>query len=86
MHGAARLVFGNVEFEPSEEHLEFQYRFLCIVILAGAALTGLLVLGSHSAVNRIDPAHVRSMSIFTAGSVIFWLLLRGHKNWFLRVA
>lgn len=80
-----KLLFGNVEFEASEEHLEFQYRFLCIVILVGAMLTGLLVMGAHSEVNKINPLHVRSMSVFTLGSVVFWLVLRGRKQWFLRV-
>ncbi|MEY4592859.1 MAG: hypothetical protein RIR18_1754 [Pseudomonadota bacterium] len=85
MNWLGRLVFGKVEFEASEEYLEFQYKFLCIVMLAGAVLTGLLLLGSHSEVNRIDPIHVRSMTIFTFGSFVFWLLLRGRKKWFLRV-
>ncbi|MBS0371252.1 MAG: GGDEF domain-containing protein [Proteobacteria bacterium] len=80
-----QILFGNVDFEASEEHLEFQYRFLCIVILVGAVLTALLVAGSHSQVNKINPLHVRSMSIFTVGSVAFWLALRGRKHWFLRV-
>ena len=79
------LLFGKVEFEASEEYLEFQFKFLCIVILAGAALTGLLVLGSHSDVNSIHPSHVRSMTLFTLGSMLFWLSLRGRKTWFLRV-
>lgn len=82
----SRLVFGNVRFEASEEYQEFQFKFLCVVILAGALITGLLVLGSHATVNRIDPAHVRSMHIFTAGSLVFWLLLRGRKAWFLPLA
>lgn len=79
------LLFGKVKFDASEEYLEFQYKFLCVVILAGAALTGLLIMGSHSEMNKIDPAHVRSMTIFTLGSVIFWLMLRGRKHWFLIV-
>lgn len=81
-----QLVFGKVAFETSEEHLEFQYKFLCVVMLASAALTGLLVLGSASGANPIDPAHVRSMNIFTAGSVAFWFALRGRKAWFLPAA
>lgn len=86
MDWLSRLLFGKVVFEASEEYLEFQYKFLCIVIMAGVVLTGLLVLGSHSAVNTINPVHVRSMSLFTLGSVLFWLMLRGRKAWFLRVA
>lgn len=80
-----RLLFGDVEFEAKEEYLEFQYKFLCVVFLASAALTGLLVVGSHSSVNRIDPAHVRSMTFFTLGSVVFWTALRGRKQWFRKL-
>jgi len=81
-----RLRFGDITFEASEEHLEFQYTFLYIVIRVGALLTGLLIPGSHSAVNRIAPAHVHSMSLFTPGSMVCWLALRGRKSWFLQVA
>ena len=84
--GLNQLLFGKVEFAENEEYLEFQYRFLCIVILAGALLTGLLLLGSHAEVNRIDPAHARSMAIFTGGSICFWLALRGRKACFLHIA
>ena len=82
----SKLLFGNVTFEQSEEYQEFQYKFLCVVIVAGAVLTGLLVIASHSAVNPIDPAHTRSMSLFTVGSILFWLLLRGHKTRFCKIA
>lgn len=82
----ARLIFGNVSFETSEEYLEFQYKFLCIIIVAGALLTGLLVLGSISAANTIDPSHVRSMTLFTALSFVIWFFLRGRKKWFLPLA
>lgn len=80
------LLFGQITFESNEEYLEFQFKFLCIVIVAGAILTGLLVIGSHSAVNPIDSNHVRSMSIFTWGSLGLWLLLRGRKTWFIGLA
>ena len=86
MNWLGKLLFGNVAFEASEEYLEFQYKFLCVLILSGALLTGLLISGSHSAVNPIHPSHVRSMTIFTVGSMVFWWLLRGRKTWFLRIA
>lgn len=81
-----RLLFGNVEFDENEEYLEFQYRFLCIVILAGAFLTGTLIMASHFEMNRIDPSHVRSMTLFTIGSILFWLSLRGRQQWFTQTA
>lgn len=82
----AKWLFGRVEFELSEEHLEFQYKFLCILLLAGAVVTGLLILGSHMGNAPIAPSHVQSMQIFTVGSIAFWLLLRGNKKWFLAIA
>lgn len=86
MNCLSRLLFGNARFEPREEYQEFQYKFLCIVIVAGAVLTGLLVVASYSAVNTIDASHVRAMSLFTIGSIVFWLLLRGHKARYYKVA
>lgn len=86
MSWTRRFLFGNAEFAASEEHQEFQYRFLCIVILAGSLLTGLLVLGSLGAMNPIAPDHIRSMTLFTAGSLVFWWSLRGRKHWYLLVA
>lgn len=86
MNWFSRLLFGNVRLEASDEYLEFQYKFLCIVILVGALLTGLLIFSANSGANNIHPVHVRSMSIFTLGSLVFWLLLRGRKTWFLGVA
>ncbi len=74
------LLFGHVRFDEHEEYRAFQFKFLCIVILAGAVLTGLLIFGSHAAVNRINPVHVRSMTIFTVLSCLIWWALRGHKQ------
>lgn len=64
----------------------FQYKYLCIVILAGAVITGLLLVGSHVAVNPIAEFHVRSMSLFTLVSIGLWLGLRGRPRWFIPIA
>lgn len=82
----SKLLFGRVRFEESDEYQEFQFKFLCIVILAGAVLTGLLVLGSQATVNPINPVHVRSMTIFTALSGLIWWALRGHQQRYLPLA
>lgn len=82
----SKLIFGNVQFETSEEYLEFQFKFLCIIVIAGAALTGLLIVGSCSGANVIAPAHVRSMMLFTTLSLVVWAFLRGRKQWFLPLA
>lgn len=80
------LIFGEVSFTGSEEYLAFRFRFLCLVMLAGALLTGLLILATHSEVNNIAPAHLTSMRWFTGLSLGLWLILRGRKRGFLPVA
>lgn len=80
------LVFGNAEFEAHEEHLKFQYRFLCFVMLASATITGLIAAGTCFGASSIDPRHIRSMSVFAGVSILFWFLLRGHKARFTPLA
>lgn len=81
-----RLVFGDVSFSETDDYRDFQFRFLCLVILIGALITGLLVLGSWSAANTINPAHVRSMTLFTSASLLAWWVLRGRPGLFHPVA
>jgi diguanylate cyclase (GGDEF)-like protein len=85
MRYLSHLVFGEVKFEASEEHLEFQFKFMCIVLLAGALATGIFLLGTLSELNRISPMHVRSMSGFTGVTLFLWLCLRGRKTWFYSI-
>lgn len=73
-------LFGRVVFEEGEEYLSFQYRFLIVVQLAAALATGLFLLGESTQLNRIDTPHVRSMAVFTALSLLLWLLLRGQRH------
>ena len=35
------LAFGSVQFSEQEEYLEFRYKFLIVLMLTAAALTGL---------------------------------------------
>ena len=81
-----RWIFGQVSFQDNEEFDEFRFRFLMIVLLAGAVCTGLLIVGDRSSINRIAPLHVRSMLLFTLCSMVLWWLLRSHKERFLPVA
>ena len=65
----SRLLFGNVRFRESEEYLEFQFKFLLVVILAAALLTALFVnrasicacLGSYVESDRRISAHPRNL-------------------------
>lgn len=81
-----RLFFGRVTFLQREEYLEFQFKFLSVVLFSGALLTALLLISSDLEVNAIDPRHVRSMRIFTGLAIVLWLLLRGHKERFVPIA
>lgn len=39
------LAFGSVQFSEQEEYLEFRYKFLIVLMLTAAALTGFLSWG-----------------------------------------
>lgn len=84
--GIRPLLFGSVAFSDQDELKAFRYYFLLVAMIAGAAVTALLVAGSSSGVNGIAAGHLRSMKLFTAATLVLWLLLRGHPERFLRCA
>ena len=81
-----RLIFGNVTFPQNEEYDEFRYKFLIVLMLLAALVTGLLVVGEYSKLNRIDTPHLLSMQLFTVAALASWLVLRGRKHLFRGVA
>lgn len=81
-----RLVFGKVEFTEGEEHAEFLFKLLSIVMVSGALLTVLFILSSASGVNRIDSRHEVSMYTFTVLASGLWLRLRGRKDLYWPIA
>ncbi len=86
MTALGRVLFGQVTFRESEEYLEFQYKFLAVVMLGGAVLTALILATHELGANPIADDHVRSMRLFTAAALFLWVCLRGRKHWFLPVA
>ncbi len=80
------FLFGQQAFTEGEDHRALQFRFLCVILLAGALATALIVLGGSTEVNPIDARHMRSMRLFTALSLLLWWLLRGHKARYHAVA
>lgn len=80
------VAFGSTRFTESEEYLEFRYKFLIVLMLTAAFLTGLFILGTLSQINPIGWAHGRMMIVFTSGTLILWLLLRGAPQLFKRIA
>jgi diguanylate cyclase (GGDEF)-like protein len=81
-----RLVFGDVEFAEREEYQEFRYKLLMVLMVTGALVTGLFLIETQSQVNPIHPTHQRSMLLFTIGTTLLWLLLRGRPGRFMVVA
>ncbi len=79
------LAFGSVKFSEQEEYLEFRYKFLIVLMLTAAALTGLFILGLVSQMNLIGWAHGRMMITFVTGTLLLWLLLRGSPKRFKQV-
>lgn len=79
------LAFGSIEFSEQEEYLEFRYKFLIVLMLTAAALTGLFILGLVSQINLIGWAHGRMMITYVTGTVLLWLLLRGAPQRFKRI-
>ncbi len=75
-------VFGSVHFSEQEEYLEFRYKFLIVLMLSAAFLTGLFILGTVSQINLIGWAHGRMMIIFVSLTFLLWLLLRGSPGRF----
>ncbi len=81
-----QILYGDVTFLEGEEYRAFQFRFLTVLMLAGAVVTGLLLLGVATGINTIDTLHVVSMAIFMSLSLLLWLGLRGRPHLLLKLA
>lgn len=80
------LVFGRVSFDESNEYRAFQFKFLCVVMLAGAVSTLAFVFGAWAGANPMDPRHLTMMTVFSLAVLALWWLLRGHQDRFPVVA
>jgi diguanylate cyclase (GGDEF)-like protein len=85
-HIFARWFWGQYPFSFEEEYLAFRYKFLIVLMVSGALITALFILGTLSQINPIEWAHGRSMIVFTLGSFLLWWLLREHPRRFLGIA
>jgi diguanylate cyclase (GGDEF)-like protein len=81
-----RLLYGATHFEDNEEYLAFQFRFLCVLMSAGAVATLVFVLAAATGDNPMDPTHLRMMSVFSVLVLALWAWLRGHKHRFKAAA
>lgn len=85
MASFGKYFFGNVHFPEREEYREFQYKFLMVLLAAGAVATAGFIIPAQGGAASIPMTHVRSMTIFTIFSVVLFFLLRGRKQWFIPV-
>jgi diguanylate cyclase (GGDEF)-like protein len=81
-----RWIFGNAAFQKHEEFDEFRYEFLISLMLSGALFTAIFVAGEYSEINRIQTPHLVSMQMFTLSALGLWVVLRGRKHLFNKVA
>lgn len=82
----SRFLFGAVRFDENQEYAEFQYKFLCVLMLTGGLFTAVFLATAQAGVNPMDGRHLWSMRVFTTTALVLWWLLRGRQTWFLPVA
>ncbi len=75
-----QFIFGAAQFQEREEYLEFQYKFLIVLILAVIGAVGFF-LGALLWVEQApSPARFVAPALNMAVSLALWLWLRGHKE------
>lgn len=75
-----QFIFGAVQFQEREEYLEFQYKFLIVLILAVIGAVGFF-LGALLWVEQApSPSRFVAPSLNMAVSLALWHWLRGHKE------
>ena len=79
-------LFGQANFDRSEEFEEFRYKFLIVAMVVAGALTGVFIFSSYGQMNVIGVEHMVSMHVFTATALGCWWILRGRKHLFKKVA
>ena len=79
-------LFGQANFDRSEEFEEFRYKFLIVAMVVAGALTGVFIFSSYGQMNVIGVEHMVSMHVFTATALGYWWILRGRKHLFKKVA
>lgn len=80
------LLTSNVEFDDSEEYLEFRFRLLNAVMLAGIFFSALFIVIDLAGINHLDGRQFAATEINCALSAALFLMLRGQKQRFLPVA
>lgn len=80
-----KFLFGN-EINELDELTSFKFRFLAVLMLSGALFTSIFIFAEAIKFNRIPGPHFISMCIFTLGTTVLWLCLRGRPHWIFSIA
>jgi len=80
MHPVSPWFFGPVTFGEGEEWLRFQYRFLCVLLLASAAITAIFHLLATAGLSQFDPRYLLCSRAYLLLTVLHYALLRNRPQ------
>ena len=76
------ILLGGAEFDEREEYFRFQFRFLYLLLIYGAASSGLFVIAHHFGANILPEAHVANQKVHSAISIILMIVMYNRKKIF----
>jgi diguanylate cyclase (GGDEF)-like protein len=79
-------LLGGAEFEEDEEYLQFQFRFLFILMLNGFVFNAVFLLSDALAVLQLGTVHLLMTHLYSIGSLILLVLMWDRKDRFYPVA
>jgi diguanylate cyclase (GGDEF)-like protein len=80
------LLTSGIEFDDSEDYLEFRFRLLNVVMLTGIAFTALFVVCNWAGVNDLGTWQLLATQINCVATLGLLLFLRGRKSAYTIVA
>ncbi|MBF0416789.1 MAG: GGDEF domain-containing protein [Magnetococcales bacterium] len=80
------FLLGGAEFEEDEEYLQFQFRFLYILMLNGLVFNSAFLLSDGVGLVRLGSAHLIMTQAYSLISLLLMVLVWGRKNRFTWVA
>ncbi len=66
MRSLGHILLGGVQFGEDEEHAQFQFRFLFVIVLSGIFTSGSFILGHLAEANPMGPVHATVMGLHIA--------------------
>lgn len=80
------FLLGGAEFEEDEEYLQFQFRFLYILMLNGLVFNSAILVSDGLGVMKLGTAHLVMTHAYSLVSLLLMVLVWGRKERFFRVA